>query len=93
MRSAEARRTGTRAISTCSRTTHGLTPSRSNVASDSWKADPALAEAKDRYLRLAADFENYKRRTRQEQIDTIQHASTELIARLLPALDDLRSVK
>lgn len=53
--------------------------------------DPALAEARDRYLRLAADFENYKKRVRQEQLDTIQHASAELIARLLPALDDLRS--
>ena len=53
--------------------------------------DPALAEARDRYLRLAADFENYKKRARQDQLDTIQHASSELISRLLPALDDLRS--
>jgi len=53
--------------------------------------DAALAEARNRYLRLAADFENYKKRARQEQLDTIQHASAELIARLLPALDDLRS--
>jgi molecular chaperone GrpE len=53
--------------------------------------NPALAEAKARYLRLAADFENYKKRARQEQLDTIQHASAELITRLLPALDDLRS--
>src|SRR3982075_3879461 len=52
--------------------------------------ESALAEAKDRHLRLAADFDNYKRRARQEQIDTIQHASTELIARLLPGLDDLQ---
>src|SRR5260370_24764927 len=51
--------------------------------------DPALAEAKDRYLRLAADFPDHKNRVRQEQLDTIQHASAELIARLLPALDDL----
>jgi molecular chaperone GrpE len=54
-------------------------------------AGAALAEVKDRYLRLAADFENYKKRSRQEQLDTIQHASSELIARLLPALDDLRN--
>jgi molecular chaperone GrpE len=54
------------------------------------EADRALAEANGRYLRLAADFENYKRRSRQEQLDTIQHASIELIARLLPVLDDLR---
>ena len=51
--------------------------------------ESAAAESKDRHLRLAADFENYRKRSRQEQIDTIQHASTELIARLLPGLDDL----
>src|ERR1700680_2615085 len=49
--------------------------------------EPAAAESKDRHLRLAADFDNYKRRARQEQLDTIQHASVELIARLLPRLD------
>ena len=54
--------------------------------------DAALAEAKDRYLRLAADFENYKKRVRQEQLETIQHASAELIGRLLPVLDDLNNV-
>ena len=48
-----------------------------------------LAEARDRRLRLAADFDNFKKRTRQEQLETIQHASADLIARLLPALDDL----
>jgi molecular chaperone GrpE len=54
--------------------------------------DSALAEAKDRHLRLAADFENYKKRMRQEQMETIQHASAELISRLLPVLDDLHNV-
>ena len=51
--------------------------------------ESALAEAKDRHLRLAADFDNYKKRMRQEQLETIQHASAELIHRLLPVLDDL----
>jgi len=51
--------------------------------------EAATAEAKDRHLRTAADFENYKKRARQEQLDTIQHASAELISRLLPGLDDL----
>jgi molecular chaperone GrpE len=51
-----------------------------------------LAELKDRYLRLAADFDNYKKRARQEQMETIQHASAELIARLLPVLDDMQNV-
>src|SRR6266849_8904582 len=54
--------------------------------------ESALAEAKDRHLRLAADFDNYKKRARQEQLDTMQHASAELIHRLLPVLDDLQNV-
>ena len=51
--------------------------------------ESAAAEAKDRYMRLAADFENFKKRARQEQLETIHHASAELINRLLPGLDDL----
>jgi molecular chaperone GrpE len=51
--------------------------------------ESAGAEAKDRHLRLAADFDNFKKRSRQEKLETIQHASAELIGRLLPALDDL----
>jgi len=51
--------------------------------------ESAAAEAKDRYLRMAADFENFKKRARQDQVETIQHASAELISRLLPGLDDL----
>lgn len=54
--------------------------------------ESAAAEAKSRYLRLAADFENYKKRARQEQIETVQHASADLIARMLPVLDDLHNV-
>ena len=51
--------------------------------------EAALAEARDKYLRLAADFDNFKKRSRQEHLETIQHASADLIARLLPGLDDL----
>jgi molecular chaperone GrpE len=54
--------------------------------------ESAAAEARDKYLRLAADFDNYKKRMRQEQMETIQHASAELIGRLLPVLDDLHNV-
>ncbi len=50
-----------------------------------------LAETKDKYLRLAADFDNYKKRARQEKLETIQHASADLIARVLPVLDDLHN--
>src|SRR6202165_5676621 len=65
------------------------TDTRASLEGKIAELESAAAEAKDRHLRLAADFDNYKRRARQEQIDTIQHASTELISRLLPGLDDL----
>src|ERR1700686_4892278 len=47
--------------------------------------ESAVAEAKDRYLRTAADFDNFKKRARQQQLETIQHASADLIRRRLPA--------
>ena len=53
--------------------------------------ESALSETRDRYLRSAADLENFKKRARQQQMDTIQHASADLISRLLPALDDLHT--
>ena len=47
-----------------------------------------LEEANNRYLRLAADFDNYKKRARQEQLDTIRFAAATVAERLLPILDD-----
>jgi molecular chaperone GrpE len=43
-----------------------------------------------RYQRLAADFENLKRRSRQELADRIQYANAQLIASLLPLLDNFQ---
>ncbi len=47
-----------------------------------------LSEAKDKYLRLAAEFENYKRRTSRERIELIQTAGRDTIQSLLDVLDD-----
>ena len=47
-----------------------------------------LEEANNRYLRLAADFDNFKRRARQEQLDTMRYAAATVVERLLPVLDD-----
>jgi molecular chaperone GrpE len=51
-----------------------------------------LEETNDRYLRLAADFENFKKRARQERVELIQYASAQLAERLLPVLDDFERV-
>ncbi len=47
-----------------------------------------LKTEKDRYLRLFAEFENYKKRTTKERIDLFKTASQELMTVLLPILDD-----
>jgi molecular chaperone GrpE len=47
-----------------------------------------LEEANGHRLRLAADFENYKKRVRQELLDTRRHAAAAVAERLLPVLDD-----
>jgi molecular chaperone GrpE len=48
----------------------------------------ALAEQKDKYLRLFAEFENFRKRTARERIELIETASQDLMVRLLPILDD-----
>lgn len=53
---------------------------------DQTKAD--LAEQKDKYLRLMAEFENYKRRTAKERMQLIQTAGKDVIVSLLDVLDD-----
>lgn len=58
------------------------------TTTDAPAADTELAELKDKYLRLAAEFENYKRRTSKERIDLFKSANQELMAVLLPVLDD-----
>ncbi len=47
-----------------------------------------IAEQKDKFIRLYAEFDNFRRRTAKEKIETIQNASENLIKELLPVVDD-----
>lgn len=47
-----------------------------------------LAESKDKYIRLYAEFDNHRRRTSKEKLELIQNANEQLIVVLLPILDD-----
>lgn len=49
-----------------------------------------LAELNQRFLRTAADFENYKRRTAQEKDDLLKYSNAKLMAELLPVLDNFQ---
>jgi molecular chaperone GrpE len=52
------------------------------------KLQAALTEQKDKYLRLFAEFDNFKRRTAKERIELMTTAGKEVIADLLEVLDD-----
>lgn len=52
------------------------------------KLNSQLAEQKDKYMRLLAEFENYKRRNAKERIELIQTAGKDIMVSLLDVLDD-----
>lgn len=62
------------------------------VTEETKKEEPTAEELiqieKDKFLRLFAEFENYKKRTSKERIELFKTASQELMTALLPILDD-----
>ena len=65
--------------------THLSNPEEENEAE---KIQAELDEQKDKYIRLFAEFDNYKRRSAKERVELIQTASKEVITSLLDVLDD-----
>ncbi len=57
------------------------------------KTQAELAELKDKYLRLLAEFDNYKRRTVKEKLDLMKTASQDVVEAILPVLDDFDRAK
>ena len=56
-------------------------------------SEEEAADLKDRYLRLAADFENYKRRTLKERQDLFNYGNESLIKELLETVDNLERAR
>ncbi len=50
--------------------------------------DDSLKNEKEKYLRLFAEFENFKKRTAKERIELYKTANQEVISALIPVLDD-----
>ena len=48
-----------------------------------------LAEMKDKFIRLMAEFENFRRRTAKERLELIKTAAEDVMTDLLPVLDDM----
>ncbi len=57
------------------------------------KVEEERNELRDKYLRLFAEFDNYKRRTAKERIDTLKTASADVLREMLPILDDFDRAK
>jgi len=53
------------------------------------EAASAIAALDDRYLRLAAEYENYRKRTHREKTEAFDRGATSLVSRLLDVLDDI----
>ena len=51
------------------------------------KLEEELAEAKDKYVRLFAEYDNYRKRTAKEKTETYSNASAKCIENLLPVID------
>ncbi len=66
--------------------THLNEPVTEESAVEKLKAE--LQESKDKYLRLAAEFDNFKRRNAKERVELIQTAGRDVITDLLDILDD-----
>jgi molecular chaperone GrpE len=51
-------------------------------------AEEQIAQLQDKYLRLSADFDNYRKRTLREKADLIKTAGEEILSSILPVVDD-----
>ncbi|MBR1592222.1 MAG: nucleotide exchange factor GrpE [Ruminococcus sp.] len=58
-----------------------------DAASEYAALEDALNEANDKYLRLFAEYDNYRKRTAREKTETYQNASSKCIEELLPFID------
>lgn len=52
------------------------------------QAEERAAAAEDKYIRLAAEFDNYRRRTSKEKLDLVKSAGEDILKGILPVLDD-----
>lgn len=61
--------------------------------SDSVELQQQLEEMKDKYMRMVAEFDNYKKRSIREKLDFMKSAAQDTLSALLPVLDDFDRAK
>ena len=65
------------------------TPHKNELEDELKQAQEQLEEQKDKYLRLSAEFDNYRKRTMKEKAELILNGGEKTISSILPVIDDL----
>ena len=63
-------------------------PEPDKVVPEEKTIEAKLAEMQDKYLRLSAEFDNYRKRTLKEKMDITKYAGEDLLKKILPIMDD-----
>jgi molecular chaperone GrpE len=64
------------------------TGSSDKVVTRERELEEKLAEMQDKYLRLSAEFDNYRKRTLREKMELSKYATEDMLLKLLPVMDD-----
>jgi len=59
-----------------------------NVVIEERLVEEKLAEMQDKYLRLSAEYDNYRKRTLREKMDLSKYAGESLLLKIIPIMDD-----
>jgi len=69
-------------------TKDGMTDASDKERKKEPTAEEKLSEIQDKYIRLSAEFDNYRKRTLKEKIDLTKSAGESILVNLLPVMDD-----
>lgn len=62
--------------------------SSDKVVADLKAVEEKLAESQDKYIRLSAEFDNYRKRTLREKMDIAKYGAEDLLLKIIPLMDD-----
>ena len=65
-----------------------VTDTADKLLSDIKTTEEKLAEMQDKYIRLSAEFDNYRKRTLREKMDLSKYAAEDLFRNIIPLMDD-----
>jgi molecular chaperone GrpE len=68
--------------------TDNIEAAADKVVSEVRAVEEKLAEMQDRYLRLSAEFDNYRKRTLKEKMELSKYAEENLLSKIIPFMDD-----